>query len=182
LSSGLRIDLKPVATLDDDERAALKALAAAVYPPDVVAVSPGRLFKWAPPDYSVLVFTPAGELVSHIGIVVRMGTLDGAAVKIGGVGSVKTHPRAQGRGYASAGLRRAATALHDDHQVAFSLLVCQEHLLPFYHRLGWIPFSGRLVVEQPSGSTVFTINRPMGLSGRRAAPQDGMIDLKGLPW
>jgi len=83
-------------------------------------------------------------------------------VKIGGVGSVKTHPRAQGRGYASAGLRRAATALHDDHQVAFSLLVCQEHLLPFYHRLGWIPFSGRLVVEQPSGSTV-TINRPMGL-------------------
>lgn len=178
----MRIDLKPVATLDDDERAALKALTAAVYPPEVVAVSPGRHCQWAPPDYSILVFTPEGELVSHVGLVVRTGTLDGAAVRIGGVGSVKTHPWAQGRGYASAGLRRAATALHDDHQVAFSLLVCQEHLLPFYHRLGWLPFSGRLMVEQPTGPTVFTINRPMVLAGLIAAPQDGMIDLKGLPW
>jgi aminoglycoside 2'-N-acetyltransferase I len=178
----MRVDLKPVVTLDDDERAALKALTAAVYPPEVVAVSPGRHFQWAPPDCSVLVFTPEGELVSHVGIVVRMGTLDDAAVKIGGVGSVKTHPRAQGRGYASAGLRRAAIALHDDHRVAFSVLVCQEHLLPFYTRLGWLPFAGRLIVEQPTGPTVFTINRPMVLAGMSAAPQDGMIDLKGPPW
>lgn len=178
----MHIDLKPVGTLDDDERAALKALTAAVYPPEVVAVSPGRHLQWAPPEYSVLVFTPEGALVSHVGLVVRMGTLDGAAIKIGGVGSVKTHPRVQGRGYASAGLRRAATALHDDHHVAFSLLVCQEHLLPFYYRLGWLQFSGRLMVEQPGGSTVFMINRSMVLSGLRAAPQDGIIDLKGLPW
>ena len=178
----MRIDLKSVAMLDDGERAALKALTAAVYPPEVVAVSPGRHLQWAPPDYSVLVFTSEGELASHVGIVVRTGTLDGAAVKIGGVGSVKTHPRAQGRGYASAGLRRAATALHDDHRVAFSLLVCQEHLLPFYRRLGWFPFSGRLMVEQPTGPTVFMINHAMVLSGRSAAPQDGIIDLKGLPW
>jgi hypothetical protein len=94
----MRIDLKPVATLHDDERAALKALTAAVYPPGVVAVSPGRHVHWAPPDSSVLVFTPEGELVSHVGLVVRTGTLDSAAVTIGGVGSVKTHPRAQGRG------------------------------------------------------------------------------------
>jgi nodulation protein A len=178
----MHIDLKPVAMLADDERTALKALTAAVYPPEVVVVSPGWHFQWAPPDYSVLVFTPEGELVSHVGIVVRTGTLDGAAVKIGGVGSVKTHPRAQGRGYASAGLRRAATALHDDNQVAFSLLVCREHLLPFYNRLGWLLFSGRLIVEQATGPTVFTINRPMVLAGLSAAPQDGIIDLKGLPW
>ena len=178
----MRVDLKPVAMLDDAERAALKALTAAVYPPEVIAVSPGRHFQWAPPNYSVLVFTPEGELVSHVGIVVRMGTLDGAAVKIGGVGSVKTHPRAQGRGYASAGLRRAAAALHDDHRVAFSVLVCQEHLLPFYHRLGWLPFAGRLIVEQPTAPMVFTINRPMVLAGLSPAPQDGIIDLKGLPW
>jgi GNAT superfamily N-acetyltransferase len=178
----MRVDLKPAAGLDDGERAALKALTAAVYPPEAVATSPGRHFKWAPPDYSVLVWTPEGELVSHVGIVVRAGTLDGAAARIGGVGSVKTHPRAQGHGYASAGLRRAAAVLHDDHQVAFSLLVCQAHLLPFYDRLGWIVFSGRLLVEQPTGQTVFTINRPMVLSGRRAAPRDGTIDLNGPPW
>jgi GNAT superfamily N-acetyltransferase len=178
----MHIDLKPVAMLADDEHAALKALTAAVYPPEVIAVSPGRHFQWAPPEYSILVFTLEGELVSHVGIVVRMGTLDGAAVKIGGVGSVKTHPRAQGRGYASAGLRRAATALHDDHRVAFSVLVCREHLLPFYNHLGWLPFAGRLLVAQPTGPTVFTINCPMVLAGLGAAPQDGTLDLKGLPW
>ena len=35
------IDLKPVTMLDDNERAALKALTASVYPPEVTAVSPG---------------------------------------------------------------------------------------------------------------------------------------------
>jgi hypothetical protein len=59
-------------------------------------------------------------------------------------------------------LRRAATALPDGHQVAFSLLVCRAQLPPCSHRLGWLPFSGRLMVEQPPGPTVFTLNRPMG--------------------
>lgn len=178
----MRIVLKPVASLDENERVALKALTAAVYPPEVVAASPGRNIRWASPSSSVLVFTPEGELVSHVGIVVRAGTFNGTEVKIGGVGSVKTHPLAQGRGYASAGLRRAAVALHAEHQVAFSLLVCQEHLLPFYDRLGWVSFSGRLLVEQPTGPMLFTINRPMALSGTSAAPREGTIDLKGLPW
>jgi len=38
------------------------------------------------------------------------------------------------------------------------------------------------MVEQPTGPTVFTINRPMVLAGLSAAPQDGIIDLKGRPW
>jgi hypothetical protein len=128
------------------------------------------------------VWTVEGQLIAHVGIVTREGTLDGVPVKIGGVGSVKTHPQAQGRGYASAALRRAATALTDDHHVAFSLLVCQEHLLSFYGRLGWLPFPGRLVVEQPGGSIVFAINQAMVLPGLRPAPQEGVIDLRGLPW
>ena len=178
----MRVALKAVAELSPEERAALKALTAAVYPPDVVAASPGRHFSWAPPQYSVLVSTDDGELVSHVGLVVRAGSLDGAPKTIGGIGSVKTHPRAEGRGYASAGLRRAVAALATDHKVAFSLLVCQDHLVPFYGRSGWLIFGGRLLVEQPSGRTVFTINRPMVLPGQHAAPQAGDLDLNGLPW
>jgi aminoglycoside 2'-N-acetyltransferase I len=49
----MHIDLKPVAMLDDNERAALKALTAAVYPPEVVAVRPGRHLQWAPPEGGV---------------------------------------------------------------------------------------------------------------------------------
>lgn len=184
---GVRIDLKPVAQFSDDERAVLKALAAAVYPPEVVATRPGRVLQWAPPEYGVLVWTTEGELgaegelVSYVGIVVRAGTLDGAPVRIGGVGSVKTHPRAEGRGYASAGLRRAAAFLAE-HNVDFSLLVCRDELLPFYGRRGWLAFDGRLMVEQPAGRTLFTVNRPMVAPGRRPAPREGVIDLLGLPW
>jgi aminoglycoside 2'-N-acetyltransferase I len=178
----MRLELKPVTDFSDGERDALKALTAAVYPPEILATRPGRSFQWAPAQWSVLVWTAEGRLIAHVGIVTREGTLDGVPVKIGGIGGVKTHPQAQGRGYASAALRRAATALHDDHRVAFSLLVCQEHLLPFYGRLGWLPFLGRLVVEQPSGPIVFTINRPMIHPGLRPAPQEGVIDLQGFPW
>jgi GNAT superfamily N-acetyltransferase len=175
------LDVKPVAQFSEGERAALKALSEAVYPPDVVAARPGRHLQWAPPEYGVLISSPEGDLVSYVGIVLRAGMLDGAPVAIGGVGSVKTHPRAEGRGYASAGLRRAAAFL-DDHRVDFSLLVCREELLPFYGRRGWLAFDGRLMVEQPSGRTVFTVNRPMVAAGIRAAPRAGVIDLLGLPW
>jgi aminoglycoside 2'-N-acetyltransferase I len=178
----MRLDLKPVTDLSDGERDALKTLTAAVYPPEVLATSPGRSLQWAPAQWSVLVWTVEGQLIAHVGIVTRAGTLDGVPVKIGGIGGVKTHPQAQGRGYASAALRRAATALHDDHHVAFSLLVCQAHLLPFYGRLGWLHFPGRLIVEQPGGPIVFTINHPMVLPGLCPAPQGGVIELRSLPW
>ena len=177
----MRLELKPVTELSDAERDALQALTAAVYPPEVLATRPGRSLHWAPSQWSILVWTE-GKLVAHVGLVTREGALDAVPVKIGGVGGVKTHPQAQGRGYASAALRRAATALKDEHRVAFSLLVCQAHLLPFYGRLGWIPFPGRVIVEQPGGSIVFTLNRPMVLPGLCPAPQEGVIDLRGLPW
>ena len=178
----MHLDLKPVTELSDRERDALKALTAAVYPPEVLARSPGWSLQWVPSTWSVLVWTVEGQLIAHVGIVTREGTLDGVPVQIGGVGSVKTHPQARGLGYASAALRCAATALHDDHHVAFSLLVCQAHLLPFYGRLGWLPFPGRLVVEQPGSSIVLTLNCPMVLPGLHPAPQEGVIDLRGLPW
>jgi nodulation protein A len=171
-----------VAELSDAERGALKALTAAVYPPETAAVSAGRTIQWAAPQHGILISTPAGELVAYVGLVVRAGALDGTPVTIGGVGSVKTHPRFEGRGYASAGLRRAAAVLADDHGVDFSLLVCRDHLLPFYERLGWHLFAGRLLVQQPDGPTEFTHNRPMVRPGRRAAPAGGLLDLQGPPW
>jgi aminoglycoside 2'-N-acetyltransferase I len=178
----VRLELKPVVDLSDDERTAMRALSAAVYPPAVVATNPGRHLKWAFPDYGVLVWDDADDLVSYVGLLVRAGGLDGAPARIGGIGSVKTHPRLEGRGYASAGIRRAIAALNDEHRVEFSLLVCRDHLPPFYHRFGWLDFAGRVFVEQPAGRVEFTINRPMVLPGRRSAPRDGTIDLNGPPW
>src|ERR671937_373200 len=101
----MRLDIKRVRDLTDRERAALKQLSDAVYPPHIRAASAGRHITWAALERCVLVSDPDGELVSYIGFGVRAGTLDGGPVTIGGIGSVKTHPRAERRGYASAGLR-----------------------------------------------------------------------------
>jgi hypothetical protein len=65
------LDLKPVTELSDGERDALKALTAAVYPPEVLVRSPGRPLQWATAQWSVLVWTAEGQLISHAGIVVR---------------------------------------------------------------------------------------------------------------
>jgi hypothetical protein len=179
----LRLDLRPVADFSAAERGALRALTAAVYPPGPAGADDGQAsIQWASPEYGVLISGPDGELVAYVGMVVRAGALDGAPVTIGGVGSVKTHPRCEGRGYATAGLRRAIAALTTEHRVGFSLLVCREHLLPFYERLGWRLFPGRLLVEQPDGRTEFTFNRAMVVPGSRPAPANGTIDLQGPPW
>jgi hypothetical protein len=182
MPEAIRLDVKAVSALSEVERDALGALTTAVYPPDVVATSPGRAVKWATVQYSILVWTPDRELGSHVGLLVRDGRVDEAPVRMGGIGSVKTHPRLEGRGYASVALRRAAAILHDEHHVAFSLLVCRDELLSFYGRLGWKIFGGRLLVEQPTGRAEFTLNRPMVLAGQAPPPRDGTIDLCGLPW
>jgi aminoglycoside 2'-N-acetyltransferase I len=178
----MQLELKAAADLSAAERQALAQLSAAVYPPEVLRTSPGRFLEWASAQSSVLAWTAEQELVAHVGMLVRSGMLDGSPVRIGGIGGVKTHPHARGQGYASAALRSAAQALRDRHQVAFSLLVCQAHLLPFYQKLGWLPFAGRLMVEQPGGSIEFTVNHPMVLPGLQPAPRQGVIDLAGLPW
>src|SRR4029453_6122266 len=118
----MRLSLKPVVELSDDERAALEALSAAVYPPDVVAARPGRHLTWASPNHGVLVWDDTGSLVpdgglltrtgSLVGLHPRPGSLDGSGVRIGGIGSVKTHPRMEGRGYASAAIRLAMATLN----------------------------------------------------------------------
>src|SRR5262245_24179556 len=62
----------------------------AIWPPDVVATLPWRDVVWAQPDWRVLVFNPAGEIVGHAALVLRAGTWDGSAVRIGGIGGVAT--------------------------------------------------------------------------------------------
>ena len=46
----MRLDLKLATDLSAAERDALKDLSAAVYPPEVLAASPGRFLEWAAAD------------------------------------------------------------------------------------------------------------------------------------
>jgi GNAT superfamily N-acetyltransferase len=176
------ITLHAVADLTADERAELRALSDAVYPPAVVAAWPGRALEWSPPGWSVIVRDAGGRAVCHAGVVVRTARADGRAVRVGGIGGVKTHPAARGQGHAAAAIRRALDFLRDGAGVAFGLLVCEPDLIPYYERLGWRPFPGALVVAQRGATVPFTFNLPMTTPVRSDPPPGGTIDLLGPPW
>lgn len=178
-----QLDVKLVAEQATEEREALRVLSAAVYPPAERAPdSMQQRIAWASPEWGILVRDDAGTLVGYVGIVAREVTLDGRAVRVGGIGGVKTHPAARGKGYARAALQQAATFMAHELDAAFGVLVCREELLPFYGALGWQPFAGTLLIEQPGGRVPFTFNRPMVLPLREPAPHGGTLDLCGPPW
>lgn len=163
----------------DAER--LARLSAAVYPPDDGASWPGRDIEWSEPEWDIEVVDETGEIVSYAGVVLREGRHDDEQVLIGGVGGVKTHPRFRRSGYAGLGLRRT-------HQLMiqlgadFGLLVCDESLIPYYERQGWLVFPGVLMTDQRGEKVRFEFNTPMVRPVITQAPPSGTIDLMGPPW
>lgn len=178
----MQIDITRVEDLLPADRDALRALTVAVYSPAVLATLPETRVTWAPAAWSIRVRDDDGHLVSHVGMLTREAAVNGVPRLIGGIGGVKTHPNARGRGYAAAALRAAAAFFMDECGVAFILLVCLPPTVPYYERLGWRRFHGTLLVDQPDGTIPFTANLPMVLPARDAAPLDGTINLCGYPW
>ena len=101
------------------------------------------------------------------------------AVKVGGIGGVKTHPAFRGRGFASTAIRQALDFFREQGEVDFALLVCEAGLVPFYERLGWRRFPGDLLVTQRQATVPFTLNLPMTTPIRLQEPLGGRIDLLG---
>ena len=163
------------------DREAVAALSRVVYPPDEWADWPGRGIEWADPEWCVRMFDDDGSLLSYTGIVIRDAVVGGDPVRVGGVGGIKTDPRARGRGYARRGID-LAQELFVRQDVAFAMLVCEPHLLAYYASLGWEEFKGTLLVRQHGQPTAFTFNRVMTRPVRASAPHAGTIDLCGPPW
>jgi aminoglycoside 2'-N-acetyltransferase I len=159
----------------------VRPLAALVYPPAVLATIVWRDVKWAEADYWVLVRDRDRRLLSAVGMYLRNGRHDEAAVRLGGIGGVMTHPDHRGRGHASAALRHA-DALFREHGVDFGLLVCEAKCVAFYGRLDWRVFPGAVIVEQPRWRGPFMIMSALVKAVNQPAPTRGTIDLCGLPW
>jgi aminoglycoside 2'-N-acetyltransferase I len=137
-------------------------------------------YAWSDVDWHVLLRVD-DQLVSHVEIVERTGTVDERPVKLGGIGGVVTLSEWRGRGLATAVLGRAATFMRDELRVAFGLLICGQKMIPFYSRLGWQVVAGPLVFDQPGGKVVFD-DVTMVLPCAGADWPEGTIDLCGLPW
>ena len=85
-------------------------------------------------DENFWVAEQGGELVACVQIFPRALRVRGAAVPIGGIGSVFTHEKARGSGVASQLLEAAAAAMRE-RAMEVSLLFASRHA--FYARLGW---------------------------------------------
>lgn len=178
----MQIDIICVTDFTPEERDELRALTVAVYSSEVIVTLPKTRVTWAPAEWSIRVRDDDRRLVSHVGMLMRDVAVDDVPMTIGGIGGVKTHPDARGRGYAAAALQAATAFFTDEHGVAFVLLVCLPPTVSYYERLGWRRFRGTLLVDQPDGTVPFTTNLPMVLPARAAAPLDGTINLCGYPW
>jgi hypothetical protein len=103
-------------------------------------------------------------------------------VRVGGIGGVKTHPAARGRGFATTAIQQALGFFHEQGDVDFGLLVCEPELVAFYERRGWRRFPGDLLVTQRQATVPFTLNRVMTSPIRLQETLTGAIDLLGPPW
>ncbi|MEM7129413.1 MAG: GNAT family N-acetyltransferase [Chloroflexota bacterium] len=178
----MEIKIQSVDQLNKAQKQALSALSRAVYPPVTTDDAVRPQIQWAATQWSLLIWDDTANLVSHVGMLTRKGKYNGKWVLLGGIGGVKTHPQARGRGYAGAGMVRASEFLRDEHHVDFSALFCRDDLLRYYQHFGWQHFHGDVFVTQPTDRMKFTFNEAMVLSGSQAAPLDGLLDLCGMPW
>jgi aminoglycoside 2'-N-acetyltransferase I len=153
----------------------------AIWPPEVVRTLPWADIVFAHADLRVLVQAEAGDVVCHVGIYRREVKWNGRRMRAGGIGGVLTREDCRRKGYASIALNAAIQTLKDEGSTDFALLFCETRTAPFYEGRGWKPFEGEIYVEQPQGRVRFEAIAPYVHELRRA-PQQGTIDLCGLPW
>ena len=178
----MRWELRRVTDLTADEQVALRTLALAVYPPEVAASWPGRAIEWAQHQWGVIGWDAGGAALCYVGAVLREARWNDCAVRVGGIGGVKTHPASRGRGFATTAIQQALHFFHGQGDVDFGLLVCEPGLVPFYERLGWRRFPGELLVTQRQATVPFTFNLVMTTPVRLQELLAGTIDLMGPPW
>ena len=177
----MQVEIKARDSLTDLESEELTDLGKAVFPPDTPPSEASRI-QWSNSEWSVLIRDDNDVLVSYMGLIIRQAMCDDTPVFIGRIGGVKTHPDARGKGYAGFGLKKSAEVLRKELKVDFSLLVCRDELIPYYQKFGWQAFKGDMLIDQASGKTKFTFNKPMLIEGVKPIPQCSVIDLCGKPW
>jgi GNAT superfamily N-acetyltransferase len=178
----MKLEVRQVAGLTAGEQAAVRTLALAVYPPEVSAAWPGRAIEWAAHQWAVVGWDAVGAALCYVGVVLRDARWDDRAVRVCGIGGVKTHPASRGHGLATTAIQRALDFFREQGDVDFGLLVCEPSLVPFYERLGWSRFPGKLLVIQRQATVPFTFNLAMTTPIRFQEPLAGTIDLLGPPW
>jgi aminoglycoside 2'-N-acetyltransferase I len=170
----MEIEIKASHQLTPQEREQLDELFKEAFPVDDLD------YKWSEVNWFVLV-KEGHELVSNVEIIERTATVEGAPVKLGGIGGVATRTAWRRHGFAEAGLKIAQSFLKKKLAVDFGLLICADKMIPYYHKLGWQLVGRPMLIDQPGGKVTYSAPI-MVLSVCKDEWPDGSIDLCGLPW
>lgn len=164
-----------------ESRPDVAPLAAAVYPPEVLATIVWRNVVSARATRRVLVYDGT-TLVAAAGMLFRKAKVDGSTTNIAGIGGVMTLPGWRRKGFGRAAMTAAHEVIARDSTSAFGLLFCEPKNFGFYNSLGWTRFDGTVIAEQPGSTGRYEVMTTLVRRFRDAAPEEGTIDLCGLPW
>ena len=135
--------------------------------------------RWRPKDLHFLLQV-LGETVSHVGLLTHEVSIDGEAVKVGGVGGVVTPPAWQKRGYARTLMQHAAR-FFETAAVDAGFLFCLRRRVPFYESQGWRLVKYPVLIQQPSGEMLAPLETMVLPIGDRSWP-GGEVKLNSFPW
>ena len=181
MASPVRIVILDDPLLTAADRLSLDLLSNAVHPPGSPPNPVTAGLEWAHETIRAMAWQE-GRMVCHVGALIRAATMDGSAVKVGGVGEVMTAPDARRLGHAKAALAAMGRHLIEVRQVSFLMLFCAPALYGFYGSLGWRRFTGKLLIGQRGTSIEFPLEPPMVQNGTETMPAGGVLDLRGPPW
>ena len=178
----MQVILKPRSEMEPAEIEEFWNLEDIVYPNGFDGPAELKGVAWDDPSWDICVRDDTGRLICHAGVLERDALLDGKPIRIAGIAEMLTHPEFRRRGYGAAALREAARFMRDELRAPFALLVCPLAAIPFYSALGWQRFNGIVVAEVEGGMGAFAESAWMVLPVTTDAPNDGTLDLQGIPW
>jgi len=136
--------------------------------------------RWRPKDLHFLLYVDS-KVVSHVGVLKHILSIDGQPLTIGGVGGVVTVAEERKKGYARLLMQHAARFLKHLWEVEVGLLFCLPRMISYYEMLGWQLVEQRVLIDQPTGKIVSPL-KVMVLPCAGYIWHDDEVKLRSQPW
>jgi aminoglycoside 2'-N-acetyltransferase I len=167
------------------DRNRIRALLTAAYP-GYAELWTQQDFWGGPAEYRLLLRDGAGRLIGHLGFGRRLIDVGGAIVSIAGIGAVAILPEMQGQGLGRHLLAELTTILRHDVSVDFGFLQCRDAVIGFYENCGFQRISQQVRCFDPNFrrwqvDDAATMILPAKATAA-AWPNQGLVDLMGMPW
>lgn len=138
------------------------------------------------PDWRLLLMDEHGRYVAHAGFGVRRIVVGARSLQIAGVGAVCTAPDVQRRGLGRELFAQLHAFLLAQPGLDFAFLECREGIAGFYEAAGFHRVHQAVRCLDPDSgewekSTGPKMVKPVG-KPLSDWPQEGLIDLRGMPW